>query len=125
VRCARSYLVRRPYPTLDYSRWEQRLRFTPVWIQLPFGRGCRSVIARSSTSLHWVLTLSTFSFSRRGEGHVVTLEDLAKALSGIERPSMRLAAIGYDFTEEARAQIRSLGGFIFAEQNVWGWTEER
>jgi hypothetical protein len=43
----------------------------------------------------------------------------------IERPSMRLAAIGYDFTEEARTQIRSLGGFIFAEQNVGGWTEER
>jgi hypothetical protein len=56
---------------------------------------------------------------------VVTLADLAKALSGIERPSMRLAAIGYDFTEEARTQIRSLGGFIFAEQNVGGWTEER
>jgi hypothetical protein len=60
-----------------------------------------------------------------GEGHVVTLEDLAKALSGIERPSMRLAAIGYDFTEEARTQIRLLGGFIFAEQNVRGWTERR
>ena len=56
---------------------------------------------------------------------MVTSEDLAKALSGIERPSMQLAVIGYDFTEEARAQIRSLGGFIFAEQNVWGWTEER
>lgn len=56
---------------------------------------------------------------------MVTLEDLAKALSGIERPSMRLAAIGYDFTEEASTQIRSLGGLIFAEQNVWGWTEER
>jgi hypothetical protein len=54
---------------------------------------------------------------------VVTLDDIAKALSGIERPSMRLAAIGYDFTEEARAQISSLGGLIFAEQNVWGWTE--
>jgi hypothetical protein len=60
-----------------------------------------------------------------GEGHVVTLEDLAKALSGIERPSMRLAAIGYDFTDEARTQIRSRGGLIFAEQNDWGWTEER
>jgi hypothetical protein len=60
-----------------------------------------------------------------GEGHVVTLENLAKALSDIERPSMQLAVIGYDFTEEARTQISSLGGFIFAEQNVWGWTEER
>ena len=60
-----------------------------------------------------------------GEGHVVTSDDLAKALGGIERPSTRLAAIGYDFTEEARTQIRSLGGFIFAEQNVWGWTKER
>ena len=60
-----------------------------------------------------------------GDRRVVTSEDLAEALSGIERPSMRLAAIGYDFTEEARTQIRSLGGFIFAEQNVRGWTEER
>jgi hypothetical protein len=56
---------------------------------------------------------------------VVTSEDLAKSLSGVERPSTQLAVIGYDFTEEARAQIRSHGGFIFAEQNVWGWTEER
>ena len=60
-----------------------------------------------------------------GRGHVVTLDDLAKALAGIERPSTRLAAIGYDFTEEARTQIRSLGGFIFAEQNVGAWTGER
>ena len=60
-----------------------------------------------------------------GEGHVVTLEDLAKALGGIERPPLQLAMIGYDFTEEARTRISSLGGFIFAEQNVWGWTERR
>src|SRR6185369_16688923 len=60
--------VSRERRSLDYSRWEQRLRFTPVWIQLPFGRGCRSFIARSSTSLHWVLTLSTFSSSRRVRG---------------------------------------------------------
>ena len=58
-------------------------------------------------------------------GHVVSLEDLAKALSGIERSSTKLAVIGFDFTEEARTQISSLGGFIFAEQNVWGWTEKR
>ena len=60
-----------------------------------------------------------------GEGHVVTLEDLKKALSGIERPSIQLAVIGYDFTEEARSHISSLNGFIFAEQNVLGWTGER
>ena len=60
-----------------------------------------------------------------GEGHVVTLEDFAKALSGIEGPPTQLAVIGYDFTEEARSRISSLGGFIFAEQNVWGWTERR
>src|SRR5689334_20163656 len=54
-----------------------------------------------------------------GEGHVVTLADLAQALGGIEGPSTRLAVIGYDFTEEARNRIRSLGGRIFAEQNVW------
>jgi hypothetical protein len=60
-----------------------------------------------------------------GAGHVVTLEDLAKALGGIESPSTRLAAIGYDFTEQARTHIRSLGGFIFAEQNDWGWTGRR
>lgn len=60
-----------------------------------------------------------------GEGHMVTLEDLAKALSGIETPPRQLAVIGYDFSEEARAQIRSLGGFIFAAENVRGWTERR
>lgn len=60
-----------------------------------------------------------------GERHVVTLEDLAKALSGIEESLTQLAVIGYDFTEEARTRISSLGGFIFAEQNVWGWTERR
>jgi hypothetical protein len=60
-----------------------------------------------------------------GEGHVVTVGDLEKALSGIEKPSTQLAVIGYDFSEEARSQISSRGGFIFAEQNVWGWTKER
>jgi hypothetical protein len=59
------------------------------------------------------------------EGHVVTLEDLAKALSGIQGPPMQLAVIGYDFDEKARAKIDSLGGFVFAEQNVSGWTERR
>ena len=50
---------------------------------------------------------------------MVTLEDLMKSLNGIESPSMRLAVIGFDFTEEARIRIRSLSGRIFAEQNVW------
>jgi hypothetical protein len=60
-----------------------------------------------------------------GEGQVVTLDDLAKALSGLGRPPQQLALIGHDFTEEARARIRSLGGFIFAAQNDWGWTGAR
>lgn len=58
-----------------------------------------------------------------GDRHMVTLEDLAQALGGIESPSSRLAVIGHDFTDDARSRISSLGGFIFAEQNVWGWTE--
>ena len=57
-----------------------------------------------------------------GDGQVVSLEDLAKALRGIGNPSTRLAVIGHDFDEEARAHVRSLGGFIFAAQNDWGWT---
>ena len=57
------------------------------------------------------------------KGHVVTLEDLAKALGGIAAPPTQLAVIGEDFTEDARARLRSLGGFVFAEQNVRGWTE--
>lgn len=61
----------------------------------------------------------------KGDGHVVTLDDLDQALSGIATPSMQLAVIGYDFTETARAKIGSLRGFIFAEQNVSGWTERR
>jgi hypothetical protein len=60
-----------------------------------------------------------------GERHVVTLEELAQALDAIENPSRQFAVIGYDFTDEARSRIDSLGGFIFAEQNVWGWTERR
>lgn len=64
-------------------------------------------------------------FFETGEEHVVTLEDLEKARRGIEKSSTQLAVIGYDFTEEARTQISSLGGFIFAEQNVSGWTERR
>jgi len=60
-----------------------------------------------------------------GERQVVTLEDLTQALGGIESPSRQLAVIGHDFTDEARSRIDSLGGFVFAEQNVWGWTERR
>jgi hypothetical protein len=90
-----------------------------VWSRLPHRYRTIVAIAALGAGPIDLLVFET------GEGHVVTSEDLAKALSGIERPSIQLAVIGYDFTEEARAQIRSLGGFIFAEQNVWGWTEER
>lgn len=88
-----------------------------VWSRLPQRYRTMVGIAALGTDPIDLLVFET------GEGHVVTLDDLAKALSGVERPSMRLAAIGYDFTEDARAQIRSLGGLVFSEQNVSGWTE--
>ena len=90
-----------------------------VWSRLPLRYRTIVNIAALGTGPIDLLVFET------GEGHVVTLEDLAKALSGIERPSMQLAVIGYDFTEEARSQISALGGFIFADQNVGGWTEGR
>ena len=90
-----------------------------VWSRLPQRYRTMVGIAALGTDPIDLLVFET------GEGHVVTLEDLAKALSEFEKPSQRLATIGYDFTEEARAKINSLGGFIFAEQNVGGWTEER
>ena len=58
-----------------------------------------------------------------GEGHVVTLKDLRKALEARVDAVASLLAVGYDFTEEVRALISSQGGLVFSEHNVWGWTE--
>jgi hypothetical protein len=90
-----------------------------VWSRLP--HRYRTIVAISALG-DGPIDLLVFE---AGERHVVTSKDLGKALSGIEGPSTQLAVIGYDFTEEARARIRLLGGFIFAEQNVLDWTEER
>jgi hypothetical protein len=90
-----------------------------VWSRLP--HRYRTVVAIAALG-DGPIDLLVFE---TGEGHVVTSEDLGKALSGIGGPSIQLAVIAHDFTEEARARIRSLGGFIFAEQNVLDWTEER
>jgi hypothetical protein len=90
-----------------------------VWSRLPLRYRTMVSIAALGTS---PIDLLVFE---NGEGHTVTLEDMRQALSGIERPSAQLAVVGYDFTDEARSQITSLRGFIFAEQNVWGWTERR
>jgi hypothetical protein len=84
-----------------------------VWSRLPLRYRTIVGIAALGADLIDLIVFET------GLGHVVSLADLSEALSGIERPSMRLAVIGYDFTEEARTRIRSLGGLIFAEQNVW------
>jgi hypothetical protein len=59
-----------------------------------------------------------------GSRHVVTLKDLERALSGATRDANSLLAVGYDFTEEVRFELGAVGGIIFAEHNVWGWTEE-
>jgi hypothetical protein len=90
-----------------------------VWSRLP--RPYRTIVAIAALG-PGPIDLLVFE---TGEGHVVTAEEMAQALSGSERPSTQLAVIGHDFTEEARAQIRSLGGFIFSERNVSGWTGER
>ncbi|MCX7247649.1 MAG: hypothetical protein NTX31_08260 [Burkholderiales bacterium] len=92
------------YPAVDAAA---------VWSRLPLRYRTSVGIAALGTDPIDLLVFET------GERHVVTLEELMKSLSGIESPSMRLAVIGFDFTEEARIRIRSLGGRIFAEQNVW------
>jgi|SRR5512135_2326670 hypothetical protein len=90
-----------------------------VWSRLPLRY--RTMVSISALGTH-PIDLLVFE---TGEKQVVTLEDLQKALSDIEIPSKQLAVVGYDFTEEARREINSLGGFLFAEQNVWGWSERR
>ena len=92
------------YPAVDAAA---------VWSRLPLRYRTSVGIAALGTDPIDLLVFET------GERHVVTLEDLMKSINGIESPSMRLAVIGFDFTEEARIRIRSLGGRIFAEQNVW------
>jgi hypothetical protein len=60
-----------------------------------------------------------------GEGHVVTSKDLRKALDGRGASSARLVAVGYDFTEEARALVDAENGLLFSERSFFGWTDER
>jgi len=60
-----------------------------------------------------------------GEGHVVASKDLEKALLQRGESGGRLVAVGYDFTEEARALVDSLGGLLFSERSFFGWTDER
>ena len=60
-----------------------------------------------------------------GEGHVVTSKDLNRALEPIAGSSARLVAVGYDFTEEARALVDAKGGRVFSERSFFGWTDER
>lgn len=84
-----------------------------VWSRLPQRYRTRVDIAALGAGPVDLLVFET----GEGQGHVVTLEDLAEALSGIEESSVQLAVIGHDFTEEARTRIGSLGGFIFAERS--------
>ncbi len=60
-----------------------------------------------------------------GEGHVVTSKDLHKALAARASTTARFVAIGYDFTEEARAMVSNLSGLLFSERSFFGWTDER
>jgi hypothetical protein len=90
-----------------------------VWSRLP--KRYRTMVATAALGAG-PIDLLVFE---AGEGHVVDSDDLAKALGGIESPSTQIAVIGYDFTDEARARVRSLGGFLFAEQNVGDWTDGR
>jgi hypothetical protein len=60
-----------------------------------------------------------------GEGHVVSSKDLRKALAQRTESTARLVAVGYDFTEEARALIGTEGGLVFSERSFFGWTDER
>lgn len=60
-----------------------------------------------------------------GEGHVVTSKDLQKALAQRGDSPARLLAVGYDFTEEARAVVDTEGGLLFSERSFFGWTDKR
>jgi hypothetical protein len=60
-----------------------------------------------------------------GDGQVVTSKDLRKALARRGASSARFVAVGYDFTEEARTLVHVLGGLLFSERSVMGWTDER
>jgi hypothetical protein len=59
-----------------------------------------------------------------GEGHVVTSKDVRKALARRSESQARLVAVGYDFTEEARALVDAQGGLLFSERSFFGWTDE-
>jgi hypothetical protein len=59
-----------------------------------------------------------------GEGHVVNSKDLRRALDARVESSGRLVAVGYDFTEEARALVDTQGGLLFSELSFFGWTDE-
>lgn len=88
-----------------------------VWSRLP--RQYRTLVATAALGTN-PIDLVVFE---AGGGHVVSAGDLQKALGSLGRPATQLAVLGYDFSEEARAQLSSLGGFVFAEQNVRGWTD--
>jgi hypothetical protein len=60
-----------------------------------------------------------------GEGHVVTSRDLRKALDARGSSAARLATVGYDFTEEARALVDAAEGRVFSERSFFGWTDEQ
>ena len=59
-----------------------------------------------------------------GDGHVVDSKDLRKAMNTRAAASGRLVAVGYDFTEEARALVDAQEGLLFSERSFFGWTDE-
>jgi hypothetical protein len=59
-----------------------------------------------------------------GEGHIVASKDVAKALNASREIVGRIVAIGYDFTDEARALVDEQGGLVFSERGFHGWTDE-
>jgi hypothetical protein len=60
-----------------------------------------------------------------GKGSIVTLKDLQKALNSRVESVLKLVAVGYDFTDEARTIVYGMGGLIFSELNTFSWTEDR
>ena len=59
-----------------------------------------------------------------GESHVVSSKDLQKALIQRADSTARYLAVGYDFTEEARALVDAQGGLVFSERSFFGWTDD-
>lgn len=55
---------------------------------------------------------------------IVTSKTLGKALDRLGTTDELVVAVAHDFTVEAFALVREIGGFAFAQRGSWHWTDE-